>query len=86
MPVAFHNTERYANNRIECDHGRLKGRLRAMRGLKRDRSARVIVRGHALMQDIRRGQDQVNATEPSSWALAVADEIRVLPSRTRRST
>ena len=26
-----------------------------MRGLKRDRSARVIVRGHALMQNIRRG-------------------------------
>ena len=26
-----------------------------MRGLKRDRSARVIMRGHALMQSIRRG-------------------------------
>jgi hypothetical protein len=26
-----------------------------MRGLKRDRSARVIVGGHALMQNIRRG-------------------------------
>ena len=26
-----------------------------MRGLKRDRSARVIIRGHALMQNIRRG-------------------------------
>ena len=26
-----------------------------MRGLKRDRSARVIARGHALMQNIRRG-------------------------------
>lgn len=24
MPAAFHNTEQYANNRIECDHGRLK--------------------------------------------------------------
>jgi transposase-like protein len=23
MPTAFHNTEQYANNRIECDHGRL---------------------------------------------------------------
>jgi transposase-like protein len=55
MPTAFHNTEQYANNRIECDHGRLKARLRPMRGLKRDRSARVIARGHALMQNIRRG-------------------------------
>ena len=55
MPAAFHNTEQYANNRIEADHGRLKARLRPMRGLKHDHSARVIVRGHALMQNIRRG-------------------------------
>ncbi len=55
IPAAFHNTERYANNRVECDHGRLKARLRPMRGLKRDHSARVIVRDHALMQNIRRG-------------------------------
>jgi transposase, IS6 family len=31
---AWHHTERYANNRIESDHGRLKFRLRPMRGLK----------------------------------------------------
>jgi len=31
---AFHNTESYANIRVECDHGRLKCRLRPMRGLK----------------------------------------------------
>lgn len=55
IPAAFHNTEQYANNRVECDHGRLKSRLRPMRGLKRDHSARVIMRGHALMQNIRRG-------------------------------
>ena len=55
-PAAFHNTTQYANNRVECDHGRLKARLRPMRGLKRDHSARVIMRGHALMQNIRRGR------------------------------
>jgi IS6 family transposase len=55
MPAAFHNTAQYANSRVECDHGRLKARLRPMRGLKRDHSARVIIRGHALMQNIRRG-------------------------------
>ena len=49
VPAAFHYVEQYANNRIECDHGRLKARLRPMRGLKRDPSARVIRRGHALM-------------------------------------
>jgi IS6 family transposase len=55
IPGTFHNTEQYANNRIEADHGRLKARLRPMRGLKCDHTARVIVRGHALMQNIRRG-------------------------------
>ena len=30
MPSAFHNTERYANNRIEGDHGWLNARLRPM--------------------------------------------------------
>jgi transposase, IS6 family len=55
IPAAFHNTEQYANNRVECDHGRLKARLRPMRGLKRDHTARVIIRGHALMQNIKRG-------------------------------
>ena len=28
LPAAWHRTDRYANNRIECDHGRLKARLR----------------------------------------------------------
>jgi transposase-like protein len=55
MTAAFHNTEQYMNNRVECDHGRLKARLRPMRGLKRDHTARVIMLGHALMQNIRRG-------------------------------
>jgi transposase-like protein len=35
LPAAWHRTERYANNRVEADHGRLKARLRPMRGLKR---------------------------------------------------
>src|SRR6266545_4679076 len=55
LPAAFHGTEAYANNPIETDHGRLKARLRPMRGLKRDRTARVIVAGHAFVQNLRRG-------------------------------
>jgi transposase-like protein len=50
LPAAFHETEAHANNPIETDHGRLKARLRPMRGLKRDRTARVIVAGHAFIQ------------------------------------
>jgi hypothetical protein len=38
-----------------CDHGRLKARLRPMRGLKTDRTASVVIAGHAFMQNVRRG-------------------------------
>jgi len=48
LPAAWHRTDQYANNRIECDHGRLKARLRPMPGLKQDRSATVVLAGHAL--------------------------------------
>lgn len=34
LPAASHNTGQYHNNRVECDHGQLKARLRPMRGLK----------------------------------------------------
>lgn len=55
IPSALHTVERYANNSVETDHGRLKARLRLMRGLKRCRSARILATGHASVQDIRRG-------------------------------
>jgi DDE domain len=35
MPTARHVTDQYATNAMEADHGRLKARLRPMRGLKR---------------------------------------------------
>jgi transposase-like protein len=56
VPAAWHHTEQYANDRIEADHGRLKARLRPMRGLKPDRCARIIIAGHAFVQNVRRGQ------------------------------
>jgi transposase, IS6 family len=55
LPAAFHDTEAHANNGRETDHGRLEARLRRMRGLKRDRTTGVIVAGHALVQNLRRG-------------------------------
>jgi transposase, IS6 family len=55
LPAAFHSTDVHANNPLENDHGRLKARLRPMRGLQRDRTARVIVAGHAFIQNPRRG-------------------------------
>ena len=55
LPATRHVTEQYANNTVKADHGRLKSRLRPMRGLKRLRSARVITTGHAFVQNLRRG-------------------------------
>jgi transposase-like protein len=55
LPAAHHVTDQYANNPIEADHGRLKSRLRPMRGRKQLRSARVISAGHDFVQNLRRG-------------------------------
>jgi transposase-like protein len=72
LPAAFHDTEVHANNTLEADHGRLKARLRPMRGLKRDRTARVIVTGHAFVQNLRRGFYDVGTDAPSGRRLADA--------------
>ena len=72
IPAAFHSTEQYANNRIECDHGRLKARLRPMRGLKREGAARVVMRGHALMQNVRRGHYELGVDSRPHRRVAAA--------------
>ncbi len=64
IPRVFHNTEQYANNRVECDHGRLKSRLRPMRGLKTGRTASVVIRGHAFIQNLRRGHYELGTDTP----------------------
>ena len=47
-----------------------------MRGLKTDRTASVIVRGHALLQNIRRGHYQFDCdTDPSMQLEAAFDEL-----------
>jgi transposase-like protein len=76
LPAAWHRTDRYANNAVECDHGRLKARLRPMRAFKQDRSARVICAGHAFVQNVRRGHYELSADEPANRRVAVAfDEL-----------
>ena len=72
LPAAWHDTEQYANNRVEADHGRLKARLRPMRGLKQDRSARVVIAGHALVQNVRRGHYELAVEAPVTRRVAVA--------------
>lgn len=77
IPEAVHDTEQYANNRIECDHGRLKARLRPMRGLRTDRTASVVIRGHAFVQNLRRGHYELGVdAERGCLRLAAAfDEL-----------
>jgi len=72
LPAALHRTDVHANNRLETDHGRLKARLRPMRGLKRDRTARVIVAGHAFVQNLRRGFYDLGLDAPAGHRLADA--------------
>jgi IS6 family transposase len=64
--------EQYANNPIEADHGRLKARLRPMRGLKRHRSAGTIAVGHAFVQNLRRGHYDIASDLPERHRLRVA--------------
>jgi IS6 family transposase len=79
IPTAFHNTEKHANNRVECDHGRLKARLRPMRGLKTDRTASVVMRGHAFIQNLRQGHYDLG-TEARNRHLRIAAAFDELAS------
>jgi len=70
-PAARHVTQQYANNVVEADHGRLKARLRPMRGLKGLASARTVSSGHAFVQNLRRGHYAITADVP------VHDRVRI---------
>jgi transposase-like protein len=72
LPAAWHRSDQYANNHLEADHGRLKSRLRPMRGLKQDRSAKVVITGHAFVQNLRRGHYELAVEEPVTRRVAVA--------------
>ena len=72
LPSACHVTQQYANNTIEADHGRLKSRLRPMRGLHRLRSARVISAGHAFVQNLRRGHYELAVDLHPNHRISVA--------------
>ena len=79
LPASLHTTEQYANNRVECDHGRLKARLRPMRGLKTNRTASVLIRGHAFVQNLRRGHYELGTDTTPALRLATAfDELQAV--------
>ena len=80
LPGAVHDAEQYANNRVEADHGRLKARLGPIRGLKRDRSCRVISAGHAFIQNLRSHHYELGtyAAPPLTVAAAFSELARDL--------
>jgi transposase, IS6 family len=49
-----------------------------MRGLKQDRSARVVIAGHAFVQNLRRGHYELAVEKPASRRVAVAFDELVL--------
>jgi len=78
VPSAMHIVEQYANNPIEADHGRLKARLRPMRGLKRHRSARTLAAGHAFVQNLRRDYYDIATDVPDRHRLRIAfDDLAI---------
>ena len=62
LPSVEHECSRYSNNALERDHGHLKQRIRPMRGFKDPASADTVVRGHALVQNLRNGFSTLTAT------------------------
>ncbi len=77
VPAVLPNTGQYQNNRVECDHGRLKARLRPIRGLKTHRTADVVIGGHTFVQNLRRDQyEHAIDTEPMLRLAAAFDELR----------
>jgi transposase-like protein len=72
IPSALHTVERHANNPVEANHGRLKARLRPMRGLKRHRSARVLAAGHPFVQNLRRSHYDIATDTPICHRLRIA--------------
>jgi len=76
LPGVRHDTTQYANNRVAADHGRLRAKLRPMRGLKRDRTASVVIRGHAFMQNLRHGHYELGIHALLGLTVAAAfDEL-----------
>jgi hypothetical protein len=55
LPAAWHDVERYANNRVEADHAQLKRRRRPMRGIKTMTGLRILAAGHAFIALEHRG-------------------------------
>src|SRR4029453_11396567 len=69
VPAAWHHVEQYANNPIEADQGQLKRRLRPMRGLQTDRTAQIVIAGHAFCRIFAAANTNPASTPPPRCGL-----------------
>jgi transposase, IS6 family len=76
VPAAPHNTGQNQNNRVECDHGRLKARLRPMRGLKTERTASVVNRGTRWVRTCVVATTARCRHRPLLWLAIALDQLR----------
>jgi putative transposase len=66
---------KFMNNIVEADHGRIKRRIRSMRGFKSFWCARIILTGIELIQMIRKGQMKMRRGQ---CALSLAEKFNLL--------
>lgn len=77
IPAAFHDAGQCESARCEAGHGRLKARLRPVRGLRTDRTVSVVIRGRAFVQNVRRGHYELGVEASPVFRLAAAfDELQ----------
>ncbi|KTQ85423.1 transposase [Aureimonas ureilytica] len=55
-PTCQHRQVKFLNNRLESDHGKLKQRIRPVRGFKSRKTAHNAIRGFEVMRMFRKGQ------------------------------
>lgn len=55
-PSCQHRQVKFLNNRLESDHGKLKQRIRPVRGFKSRKTAHNAIRGFEVMRMFRKGQ------------------------------
>ena len=55
-PTCLHRRVKFLNNRLESDHGKLKQRIRPVRGFKSRKTAHNAIRGFEVMRMFRKGQ------------------------------
>ena len=51
-----HRQVKYLNNRLECDHGKLKRLIQPILGFQSVRTARATLKGFEVMRMFRKGQ------------------------------